>query len=110
MQRLHGPDSGTRIQRLAIGNSPNSANNEAHLRDHGLEVINLPTLSVSNSTPAFNAKQPELDLIDWKGVSGAKASPYIDAYSGFKCCTKNWCNLANTIWTTVAMSGVGNDH
>ncbi|MGN6547642.1 MAG: nucleoside deaminase [Aureliella sp.] len=58
--------------RVVIGNSPDDANNEEHLRAHGLEVDLLPDARGIELYERFRREKPELDIIDWKGIAGLK--------------------------------------
>ncbi len=63
------------FRNLLIGNSPNPTNNEAMLRDHGLQVRLLMDQVGISLYAKFQAEKPGLDLIDWKGVAALKQLP-----------------------------------
>ncbi len=58
--------------RVVIGNSPNAENNEAMLRDRGVTVDLLPDPVGIELYTRFRREQPELDLIDWRGVAALR--------------------------------------
>lgn len=60
------------FQRVVIGNSPDAANNEGHLRAHRLRVDLLPDARGIELYDRFRREKPELDIIDWRGVAGLK--------------------------------------
>jgi cytosine deaminase len=60
------------FRRVVIGNSPNPANNEAMLRERGLDVQLLMDQVGISLYAQFQAEKPGLDLIDWKGVAALK--------------------------------------
>lgn len=60
------------FKQLLIGNSPNPANNEALLRERGLDVRLLMDQVGISLYAKFQAEKPGLDLIDWKGVAALK--------------------------------------
>lgn len=60
------------FRRVVIGNSPNSENNEAMLRSRGIIVELLPDNLGIQLYSRFQQEQPELDLIDWRGVAALR--------------------------------------
>jgi cytosine deaminase len=58
--------------RVVIGNSPNEANNEAILRSRGVQVERLPDYLGIELYSRFQREQPELDMIDWRGVAATR--------------------------------------
>ena len=58
--------------RVVIGNSPNATNNEAMLQSHGVQVELLPDKFGIELYSRFQLEQPELDMIDWRGVAGLR--------------------------------------
>ena len=60
------------FRRVVIGNSPNSENNEAMLRSRGIIVELLPDNLGIQLYSRFQKEQPELDLIDWRGVAALR--------------------------------------
>lgn len=58
--------------RVVIGNSPNAINNEAMLRSHGVQVDLMPDEVGIELYSRFQREQPELDLIDWRGVAALR--------------------------------------
>ncbi len=58
--------------RVVIGNSPNATNNEAMLRSRGVQVDLLPDELGIALYAQFQREQPELDLIDWRGVAALR--------------------------------------
>jgi cytosine/creatinine deaminase len=58
--------------RVVIGNSPNDTNNEAMLRSHGVQVELLPDKFGIDLYSRFQREQPELDMIDWRGVAALR--------------------------------------
>jgi cytosine deaminase len=58
--------------RVVIGNSPIEANNEAMLRSHGVQVDLLPDEFGVEIYSRFQKEQPELDLIDWRGIAALR--------------------------------------
>lgn len=60
------------FRRVIIGNTPNPANNEAMLRQRGLDVRLLMDQVGISLYAKFQAEKPGLDLIDWKGVAALK--------------------------------------
>ena len=58
--------------RVVIGNSSNESNNEAKLRSHGVQVEVLPDSCGIELYSRFQREQPELDLIDWRGVAATR--------------------------------------
>ena len=60
------------FNRVVIGNSPNSQNNEAMLRERGLKVDLLLDQVGVELYARFQSEQPELDLIDWRGIAALR--------------------------------------
>lgn len=58
--------------RVVIGNSPNESNNEATMQSLGVQVERLPDRLGIELYSQFQKEQPELDLIDWRGVAGLR--------------------------------------
>lgn len=60
------------FSRVVVGNSPNETNNEAMLRSRGIQVEMLPDRLGIDLYAKFQKEQPELDLIDWRGVAALR--------------------------------------
>lgn len=60
------------FKRVVIGNSPNAVNNESMLREHGINVELIPDELGIDLYARFQREQPELDLIDWRGVAALR--------------------------------------
>lgn len=60
------------FRKVVIGNSPNTTNNEAMLRERGLDVRLLMDQVGISLYAKFQVEKPGLDLIDWKGVAALK--------------------------------------
>ena len=60
------------FDRVVIGNSPNAENNEAMLRERGVNVQLLRDAVGVELYSRFQSEQPDLDLIDWKGKAALR--------------------------------------
>jgi cytosine deaminase len=58
--------------RVVIGNSPNETNNEEMLKKQLIQVDLLPDELGIKLYSRFQREQPDLDLIDWRGVAALK--------------------------------------
>ena len=58
--------------RVVIANSPNESNNESLLRSHDVQVELLQDALGIEIYSRFQREQPELDLIDWRGVAALR--------------------------------------